>query len=201
MRWMSFGMKLKSSNFDKSNTKFKHMKIIKYLLGFIVLLIVVTLIYASTLEKSKLVEQSITINKPSTEIFNYIKLYKNQLKYSVWSEMDPNTKREFSGTDGQLGSIHKWESEHEQVGYGSMELTKIEEDKRLEWNLIFTKPFQAQSTPYMNTNMLDSNSTQVVWGCDMTIPFPFNIFLEDESEKLSNQFATSLDKLKSILEN
>jgi len=175
-------------------------KIILSLLLLIVIGIIGFLAYASTLKKSTLVEQSIIINKNNQEVFNFILYFKNQLKYSVWAEMDPEMEREFTGIDGQLGSKHIWRSENPECGYGSLELSNIEQGKRLEWKLLFTKPFEANSMPYMNTIFIDSTTTKVEWGTDMTIPFPFNVVLESEAKKLGDQFANSLSKLKLLLE-
>ena len=56
------------------------------------------------------VEREVVINKPKQEVFEYVKLLKNQDNYSKWAMMDPKMKKEYTGTDGTVGFISAWDS-------------------------------------------------------------------------------------------
>ena len=44
------------------------------------------------------------VNKPKQQVFDYVKLIKNQEQYSVWVMKDPNIKIVYTGTDGTVGA-------------------------------------------------------------------------------------------------
>lgn len=75
------------------------MKILKNTIIVIISLVVIVLIIAAFVPSEFKVEREVTINKPLTEVFDYVKYLKNQENYSVWSKIDPNMKREFTGVD------------------------------------------------------------------------------------------------------
>ncbi len=83
--------------------------LIKILIG-IGALIAVLLIVALFVKKEYTIEREITINKPKTEVFNYVKHLKNQDNYSKWVMQDPGMKKEFRGTDGTVGFVYAWDS-------------------------------------------------------------------------------------------
>ena len=64
------------------------MKIMYWILLSIAVIVLAVLIVALFVSKDYVVEKSITIQKPKTEIFNYIKYLKNQNEYSKWAQMD-----------------------------------------------------------------------------------------------------------------
>jgi len=65
------------------------MKILKIALLLFLGIIALALISAAFLEKEYAVEREIVINKPKAEVFNYVKMLKNQENYSLWATMDP----------------------------------------------------------------------------------------------------------------
>ena len=75
------------------------MKILKRILLVIVILIGLVLITGLFVKKEMKAEREVVINKPKSEVFNYVKYLKNQKEYSKWASMDPAMKVEFKGTD------------------------------------------------------------------------------------------------------
>ena len=92
------------------------MKIVKKSLIGILFLVVIVLITALFVSKDMIAEREVIINKPKQEVFNYIKLLKNQNNYSKWASMDPAMKKFFRGTDGTVGFVSAWDSEKGDVG-------------------------------------------------------------------------------------
>ena len=75
-------------------------------LFYIVLAIILVIIILAIIAPKKYdIYRSISINKPLPEVFPYLKLLKNQDNWSPWAEKDPNMKKSFSGTDGEIGFI------------------------------------------------------------------------------------------------
>jgi uncharacterized membrane-anchored protein YitT (DUF2179 family) len=66
------------------------MKILKGLLLTIVGIVILALVIALFVKKDYAVERQVTINKPESEVFDFIKHIKNQDQYSVWNSIDPD---------------------------------------------------------------------------------------------------------------
>lgn len=178
------------------------MKALKYILGFIAGIILLILIVAAVSPKDYAVEREITVNKPVTEVFNYVKYLKNQDNYSVWATMDPNMKKTFTGTDGTVGFVSAWESDNDEVGKGEQEIMKIDEGNRIDFELRFIEPFEATDNAYMITKAIAPTITKVKWGFSGSMDYPMNIMLlfMDMEGILGADLQKGLENLKKELE-
>ena len=178
------------------------MKILKRILIVIAILIALPLLVALFVKKDYSVERQITINKPSYEVFEYIKSLQNQDNFSKWGSMDPNMKQTYSGTDGTVGFISAWESEDRNVGKGEQEIVAIVEGKRIDYELRFIEPFESTSYAYMTTDEVSENETLVKWGFDGRMNYPMNLMLlfMNFEEMIGEDLQHGLENLKVILE-
>lgn len=174
------------------------MTFLYVVLAIIVLIVLLALIAPKTYNVSR----SITVNKPVSEVFNYLKFIKNQDEWSPWKKKDPNMKQEHIGTDGQVGFVAKWEGNKE-VGTGEQEITGITENKSVNSQLRFYKPWKSQSDAYLTVKELDANSTKVVWGFSGVNKPPSNIFFLffNMDKTVGKDFEEGLADLKRILES
>jgi hypothetical protein len=167
-------------------------------------LILLIFIVALFVKKEYEVEKSIIINKPKVEVFDYIKSLKNQNNYSKWSLMDPNMKKTYRGTDGQVGFVYAWESKNENLGVGEQEIKKIKEGELVEFELRFIKPFEATEKAYISTIAIDSNSnqTRTVWGFKGHMNYPMNIMLlfMNFEKMIGDDLQAGLENLKRVME-
>lgn len=171
------------------------MKILKYLLFIILGLVGLILIVAAVVPKEFHAGSEIVIQKPSKEVFEYVKLIRNQGNYDNWSRQDPNIERHYEGTDGTPGFTYTWKSK--KVGDGKQVLTKVDEGKRVEMDLYFNGSDDPNPS-YMELTPIDSTSTKVAWKIDGKMPYPFNLmslFFD-----MNKDFAAGLSNLKEILE-
>lgn len=156
---------------------------------------------AAIMGKEMNVEKSITINQPKEQVFEFVKYVKNHDHFSVWAMMDPDMKREYKGVDGQEGFVFAWDSSKEKnVGAGEQEIKKIEEGKRIEFELRFLRPMQDVCQAIMITEAIGANQTEVKWGFYSTMKFPMNIMRPMVQGMLGKNLATGLTNLKSHLE-
>lgn len=178
------------------------MKILKYILIGLLSILALALITALFTKKEYAVEREIAINKPKTEVFEYVKLLKNQDNYSVWAQRDPHMKKEFTGTDGMVGAVSKWDSDMKEVGKGEQEIKQIMEGERIDYELRFIEPFEATDNAYMSFSSTDSTQTNVKWGFNGKMNYPMNIMLlcMDMDKMLGADLETGLKNLKAILE-
>jgi len=175
------------------------IKKISLLLAFIIAL---PLIAALFIKNDYAVEQQITIHANKTQVFNYIKLLRNQNNYSKWAMMDPTMTKTYQGLDGRVGFISAWDSTNAEVGKGEQEIIAIISGERIDFELRFIKPFAATEPAFMTTTTLATGSTQVTWGFKGHMAYPMNILFlfTDFEQMIGSDLQTGLDKLKVILE-
>jgi Polyketide cyclase / dehydrase and lipid transport len=173
------------------------MIVLYIVLGIVALFLLSGLV----ISKDMNAERSIIINKPVSEVFNYIKYLKNQQNYSKWASLDPNIKNEFRGTDGTPGFVNHWVG-NKKVGEGEQEITGIIEGKSLITELRFIKPFKSIAKATMTTETADANSTKVTWGFESKMNYPMNVMkvLMNLEKGIGDDFGTGLSNLKSLME-
>jgi hypothetical protein len=179
------------------------MKTLFVILIAVLSLLALLLVAGLFIKKNYIVEREVVINKPNQMVFDYIKLLKNQNKYSVWATMDPDMKTEFRGTDGNAGFVSAWDSQNKNVGKGEQEILSIEDGKKVDYEIRFIKPFESTSTASMSTLGLDDNSTRVTWSFSGRMNYPMNLMLVfmNMEKMIGNDLDKGLQNLKVILEN
>ncbi len=170
-----------------------------YILGAIVLLV---LVLAMIAPKTYDVSRSIEIAKPKSEVFDNLRFLKNQDAWSPWNKKDPNMKKEFTGTDGEVGATSHWVG-NKDVGEGEQEITKIVDGERIESELRFLKPWKSTSDAYLTTEEVGGNATKVTWGFSGKNKFPMSIMMLFMSmdKMVGKEFEEGLTSLKQTLEN
>jgi len=174
------------------------MEIVLYvLIGFVLLITILAMIAPKSYE----VNRSVEINRPLSEVFLYLKSLKNQDNWSPWAEKDPNMKKTFTGTDGEVGCISAWEGNKE-VGSGEQEIMGIVENEIIESQLRFLKPFKSTSDAYLKVSEVNAGS-KVIWGFTGKNKFPVSIMMlfMNMDKTVGKDFEQGLSKLKRILEN
>ncbi len=178
------------------------MKMIKIILLVLVAIVVIALIAAAFMKKDFNIEKEVTINKPRQEVFDYIKVLKNQTHYSKWVMMDPNAKMEYRGTDGAVGSVSAWDSENKNVGKGEQEIMKLADGQRMDLEIRFKKPFESKADAYMTTEDSGPNQTKVKWGFHSKMAWPTNLFtaMMNMEKMVGDDLQTGLNNLKGVME-
>ena len=173
------------------------------ILGVIGTLVLGVLLIAAFVKKDYAIERSVIIQRPIEDTFNFIRLLKNQDRFNKWSNLDPHMIKETVGTDGTVGFVSKWESNHKQVGHGEQEIKRIVEGERIESELRFIKPFNGVAQAYLTTKATSENETLVTWGFTSTMKYPMNILLVimNMEKMLGKDFEFGLSNLKHLLEN
>lgn len=171
------------------------------ILYILLALVAVILLAAAIMPKALNISAEIVIERPSTEVFNYVKNIKNQMKYSVWVMADPNIKIDYRGTDGTVGFISSWTSTNKNVGVGAQEITAIKEGERYDVELRFEKPFKATNQAYTTTIPLDGNRTKVTTVFTGRNAFPMNLIAPMIKKMLLKDMNQNFVNLKKVLES
>lgn len=171
------------------------MKILKYLLFVILGIILLVLIVALFLPKEFQAGSKIVINKPSSQVYNYVSSLKNQGNFDPWSEQDPNIIRKFDGVDKTIGFTYEWESK--KVGNGKQVITRLDPDKRVEMDIYFEGSDIANKS-FFEITPLNEGQSEISWVINGSIPYPFNIVTQFYN--MDKDFKRGLENLKLIME-
>jgi len=171
------------------------------ILGVIGGIIILFLLLALIAKKGYSVHREIVINKPKQEVFDYVKLLKNQDNYSKWVMTDPNMKKIFKGTDGTVGFVYGWNG-NKQAGEGEQEIKKIKDGESTDVEVRFVRPFTAVGHADMVVSPAPGNQTHVRWGMSSSMKYPMNVMLlfMNMDKLLGKDLDISLNTLKGILE-
>lgn len=167
------------------------------ILGIIVALF---LIAGLLLPKDFKIARQITINKPKQEVFDYLKLIRNQEKYSVWVMKDPNVKIVYTGTDGTVGFTSSWVSDDKNVGIGEQEIKSINEGESMEVEVRFKKPFEATNYALTTVASTASGQTTVTSSFFGNCKFPMNVMFVFMSKILGKDMLKNLENMKANIE-
>jgi hypothetical protein len=174
------------------------MKFIKIIFVTLVGIIAILLIAAFFVPKEYTVSVDQTIKKSKKEVFDYVKLIKNQEKYSVWILDDNTTKIEYTGTDGTVGFIAAWKSDKNNEG--AQEITEVVDGDRVAVDLRFKKPFESNQKAATIVTAVNENETIVTsqfYGKDK---YPMNLFSLIGKKVIKDAMTRNLANLKVILE-
>ncbi len=168
---------------------------------YIVLGIVAFLVILSVLMGNKMViEKSVLVSKSRKEVYDYLKLTKNQDYFSVWNMKDPNMDKKFQHEDGKVGFIYYWNSPTDKgVGEGEQEIISMKEEEMIEYQVRFKKPMQNTVTTRFLLEKKSDNETLVTWGFYSPSKFPMNLFKPILVNMLGKDIQKSLDNLKGNL--
>jgi uncharacterized protein YndB with AHSA1/START domain len=171
--------------------------ILLVLVGIIALLLIIGLFS----KKRYIIERSVVINKPKQEVFNYVKLLRNQDNYSKWVMKDPGMKKDFKGTDGTEGFVYAWDSTDKNAGKGEMEIKKIKDGERIDMEIRFERPMKSVSDAVFVLEN-SGNQTNTKWSFKSEMKYPLNVMmlLVNFEKILGKDMEASLATLKSNLE-
>lgn len=144
--------------------------------------------------------KSIIINKSAHEVFEYLKLTRNQEFFSVWNMTDPNKVTTTNGVDGTVGFIYTWDSKNKNVGAGSQKIINITDGKKIDYEITFLKPMNNVGHSSFIIDKINESETKVTWDFNCTTKFPMSLFKGFFQKMLGKDISKSLENLKSNLE-
>ena len=154
------------------------------------------------MKKEYLITREIIIKKTKKEVFDYIKLLRNQNEYSYYNRKDPENIKSYSGTDGEIGFTYEWTSKINSIGSGKQTIVKIINDELLGCDILFKKPFKLKSYAEISLISLNDSETKVTWAFSSIYEFPMNviIYFLNLEKLIGADIASSLITLKEKLE-
>jgi hypothetical protein len=111
-------------------------------------------------------------------------------------------KTEYRGTDGTVGFVSAWDSPVRDAGKGEQEITKIDDGKRIDYELRFYKPMKSTDNAFMSFESVNDSVTNVKWGFFGKVKYPMNLSLlfMNMDTMLGKDLEGGLNNLKTIIE-
>lgn len=176
------------------------MKILVTILLILAAIIILLLIVAMLIKKDFSLQKQVIINKPKQEVFDYLKMIKNQEQYSVWVMKDPAVKIIYTGTDGTVGFTSAWQSNDKNVGVGEQEIKNINEGENMEVEIQFKKPFEGTNWSRTSVSTETNGETKVTTLFYGRNKFPMNIMNLFMDKMVGKDIQQNLENMKRNLE-
>lgn len=170
------------------------MKIIKFILWTLLIVVGLIFIYSLIASGNYNVEKSIVIEAPRDIVFEETVHWDNFQEWSPWSEMDPNMEVNYEGDFAQVGSIYTW-SGNDDTGKGMQEITYIDDDS-VGISLRFIEPFESEADNYYTFDDHDGG-VKVTWGMSSELSWPMNVMSNYFKNSIGHDFEKGLETLKS----
>lgn len=179
------------------------MKVLKIIIGIVVLVAVLGLGYLAMLPNNYTVERSIEINAPKAFVMQHLANYTEWDNWSPWKAKDPNAKYTYEGSDGAVGSKMSWVTslpaeDKNQIGEGGMTLVSVSEDN-VEFTLSFVKPWEMTSTNGFDLSE-ENGVTTVRWYDKGELSFFNRPVVKFIDQMVGPDFEEGLSKLKAHVE-
>lgn len=113
------------------------MRILRWILGIVVVLAVVVVAGGYLLPREVVVARSVEINAAPEAVFPHVNSLKAGQKWSPWLGIDPDVQTTFTGPDEGVGAKLEWASDNPQVGSGRQEIVTSVANERVETALDF----------------------------------------------------------------
>ncbi|HCX22652.1 MAG: hypothetical protein CMB80_06050 [Flammeovirgaceae bacterium] len=140
------------------------------------------------------VEKSIIIDSSPQTVYELVSNLSHWNKWSPWLVLEPEAKFNVAAD----GDSYTWEGER--VGSGEMKVLKREENKAVNYDLHFLKPWKSQADIRFEIKE-HGKQTKVIWLMDSKLPF-FMFFLKNMMvAMLGMDFNRGLNMLKDLAED
>jgi uncharacterized protein YndB with AHSA1/START domain len=135
------------------------MKILKWLLGIVLVLAAVLLLGGLALPSKFTVQRSVRTSAPPEKVYPLVADPRGWKQWSVWNRRDPAMQITYSGPPAGTGAVWEWKSQSE--GDGRMTITAADPALRVAFDLYFPD-FGTTSQGELRFAVADG-STQIVW--------------------------------------
>lgn len=136
------------------------MKILKYLLFLILIIIIGSAIYFGTKDGTYDIQDSMVIQAPPEVIFSKVNDYKSWESWGPWKKEDPSLSVNYAEKTSGEGASYSWNGSMN----GALTTTKVIPNKQIEQNLMVKTPMgERNSLIYWDFEEVE-NGTKVTWG-------------------------------------
>jgi len=176
------------------------MKILKWILIVLVVLVGIFLIFSATQPNKIELEESIVIDAPASMVYAEISDFTSWTNWSAWHKLDPNMVSEYTGEPGTIGYTTEWKSDNPMVGNGRQEVVEISANEFMKTKMNFEGQ---EGDSYASFKLTEEDGkTTISWDMDgAETPFYLNIMNTMFKPMIIESYQKSLKSLKEIVES
>lgn len=171
-------------------------------LTVIAALILIALIYLSTLSGDYEVRVTRTLPAAQDELYHRLIDFKTWHQWSPWIMHEPDCPLEYSDNVTEVGGHYSWDGKL--IGAGSMEHTLLEYPSRTEEKLTCTRPFKSVCKVGFELEaegeQTQGPKTKVTWYMKGSMPFLFRTMVRRTREMIQTDYETGLAMLSGVLD-
>ncbi|WP_299113050.1 SRPBCC family protein [uncultured Winogradskyella sp.] len=175
------------------------MKILKYILLLLLVLIIGFSIYIAVQPNSFEVTRTRTVNAPQAVVYNNIIDFKNWESWNSWVEAKPETKITLSEQTKGVGGSYSWEDED---GIGTMKTTDTKPNSSITQEMQFADFPVNEVTWDLKSNT--NGTTDVTWSISgKDLPFGFKAFatiMGGMEKQIGPHYERGLEMLDSVVQ-
>lgn len=145
------------------------MKILKYILLLLILILIASTVFVATLKPEFDVVRTKIIKAPKTTIFNYVNDYKNWSEFGSWKQDDPSMTFVYPAVTSGKGSYYSWNGKD---GNGKMTTLYSKQNDSISQKMIFEGSESQVFWSFKDT----LGKTKVTWRNKGRMDFPTKIF-------------------------
>lgn len=177
------------------------MKIFKIIVIAIAVILGLLILVGLFLPTEMNTEKSIVIETPPNVPYSQVSNLRNMPKWDPWSQLDQNMVTTYEGPLVGVGSKRIWKSKDENVGVGSMLITKAEQFSFIDSELDFGD--QGKATSYYKFEEIEKGKTKVTWGfhSDIDIPIMGGYLAAIMEPMIEEEYEKGLKSLKELSES
>jgi effector-binding domain-containing protein len=142
-------------------------------------------------------ERSTIIKKPVEEVYPIVADFNTWQKWSPWICQEPDCPVNIKGQPGEVGHYQEWNGKR--IGTGNMKLTRVNYNKRLDYELSFVKPWKSTAKVVFEFQN-HGKGIEVVWRMEGTLPFFLFFMRKKMSAWVGSDYQRGLSMLKDELE-
>jgi effector-binding domain-containing protein len=183
------------------------MRILKRLIGFLLLLVLLAVGAAFLLPAHSHLERSTVIARPASQVYALINNYQSFNEWSPWAAKDPKARYTYSGPASGVGAKLAWTGDPNTVGSGSQEITESTPGKSITTALDFGDHGKATAHFLLAP---EGQGTKVTWTLDGDAPISIDskflngvigryvyLFID---KMVGPDYESGLSKLKALVE-
>ncbi len=172
------------------------MKVLKIILGIIVVVVGGYCIWMATLPNEFKVERETVIEAKSEVVYAAVSDFKTWEEWSPWAAMDPDAEITYGEKSQGEGASYTWKGE--EMGEGEQMITAAKPNEMLETHIEFKGMGGADGQ--WRFEEVDGGKTKVSWGFNGKMPFLFRSMIPGIEKQTGNDFERGLENLKAMLE-
>ncbi|WP_114792296.1 SRPBCC family protein [Niabella yanshanensis] len=177
------------------------MSILKKLLIALLALSAMALVTAAFVDGSIKVQQTIHINAPVENVWNFTSNITGLNCWNAWFKRDKMMRTSIAGNEGRPGSSFCWESDSTELGKGCLTISQLTTLRDVTLDITVYAPYKTHAKTYISLQPIN-NTTRVTLNFNSHVPYPLNIMMLFKRTKktIATNYALSLQELKRLSE-